>query len=508
MPGLAELYQLLNSDLAYYDEHATRQPWLATAVPSVDNDLWRVFPDGTMATTWQLKPGITWQDGTPLTSDDLAFTLAVYQNRDLGLSPVRGLALVARVETPDAQTIVLHWSQPFISADGVFAAGVAGLPSAMWVLPRHLLEQPLQQDPASFLGLPYWREGFVGAGPFKMQAWIEGTAITLVANDRYVLGRPQIDRIDLRLFTDRGALMAGLLSGEVQLPIGRGLFTEDVLQIQQASQEVKVQLGGPLGLPLPVYPELNNPDPSIIANVQFRRALLMAIDRQELTDTINAGLGPVAHSWVPPDQAEGQAVDGQLVRYPYDPRAATQLLTELGYAKGGDGAFRDRGGALLTVPIATHSQNSIHAPTTLAVARTWKELGLDAVPDVRGPEAAFDLQWRATYPGFFLLSRGMAVDRPDTYFAQKAIPTADNGYQGANAAHYGSGELDGLIQRYITTVPFAERTVALGGIVHAQSDQVMLLPLFFQGSAFVLGSPRLQNVLAGQVWNAHRWDLS
>ncbi len=508
VPGLAELYQLLDGDLAYYDEHAARQPWLATAVPGVDNGLWRVAPDGTMETTWQLRPGITWQDGTPLTSDDLRFTISVYRHGDLGILLPRGLPLVDGINTPDAQTLVLHWSQPFISADGVFAAGAAGLPSAMWILPRHLLELPLQQDPTGFLGLPYWRERFVGAGPFKIQSWVEGTSMTLVANDTYLLGRPRIDRIDLRLFTDRGALMAGLLSGEVQLPIGRGLFTEDVLQLQQSSQEVRVQLGGPLGLVIPVYPELNNPDPPIIANVQFRRALLMAIDRQELTDTINYGLGPVAHSWVPPDQAEGQAVDGQIVRYPYDPRAATQLIADLGYAKGADGAFRDRGGALLTVPIATHSQNSIHAPTTLAVTRAWKNLGLDAVPDVRGPEAAFDLQWRATYPGFFLLSRGMAVDRPDTYFTQKAIPTADNGYQGANAAHYGTPELDSLIQRYITTVPFAERMEALGGLVHAQSDQVMLLPLFFQGSAYVLGSPRLQNVRAGEVWNAYLWDLT
>ncbi|HEY3011128.1 MAG TPA: ABC transporter substrate-binding protein [Gemmatimonadales bacterium] len=508
MPGLAELYQLLDGSLAYYDDHFERQPWLATAVPSIDNGLWQLSPDGTMQTTWRLKPGVAWQDGTPLTSDDLQFTIAVYRERSLGLWPVRGLPLVDAVDTPDAQTLVLHWQQLFISADAFFAAGVTGLPSSMWPLPRHLLEQPLHQDPTNFLGLAYWRGGFVGVGPFKMQSWVEGTSITLVANDGYVLGRPRLDRIDVRLITDRGALIAALLSGDIQLLIGRGLFAEDVLQLQKSTQDVKVQLHGPLGLAIPVYPEFINPDPPIVANLQFRRALLMAIDRQEMTDTLNYGLGPVADSWISPDLPQGKAVDQQIVRYPYDTRAASQMIQDLGYAKASDGSFRDATGALLSIQIATHTQNSIHGPATLAVARSWKNLGVNAEPDVRSAEAAFDLQWRATYPGFFLVSRGMQVDQPDSYFSQKAIPTANNNYQGANAAHYGTAELDGLLQRYITTVPFDERMAVLGQIVHEQTDQVMLLPLFFQGSAYVLGNARLQNVLAGQVWNAHLWDLS
>ncbi|HEY3115619.1 MAG TPA: ABC transporter substrate-binding protein, partial [Chloroflexota bacterium] len=338
IPGLAELYQMLDSSLSYYDEHSARQPWLATAVPSAENGLWQVSPDGTMQTTWHLKPGINWQDGTPLTSDDLRFTISVYRNRDLGLSPVRGLPLVDGVDTPDADTLVLHWAQPFISADAFFTAGVTGLPSSMWPLPRHLLEQPLQEDPGNFLGLAYWRGGFVGVGAFKMQSWVEGTAISLVANDGYALGRPRLDRIDVRFFTDRSALMASLLSGDIQLPLGRGLFAEDVLQIQNSTQDIKVQLNGPLGLAIPVYPEFMNPDPPIVTNVQFRRALLMAIDRQEMTDTLNYGLGPVADSWIAPDQVQGQAVEKQIVRYPYDVRAASQNLQDLGYVKGSDGS--------------------------------------------------------------------------------------------------------------------------------------------------------------------------
>ena len=47
----------------------------------------------------------------------------------------------------------------------------------------------------------------------------------------------------------------------------------------------------------------------------------------------------------------------------------------------------------------------------------------------------------------------------------------------------------------------------LGDMVHLQTDQVTMLPLFFQGAAFVLGSARVKNVIADRVWNAHLWDL-
>ena len=127
----------------------------------------------------------------------------------------------------------------------------------------------------------------------------------------------------------------------------------------------------------------------------------------------------------------------------------------------------------------------------------------------RGPAggACASLEARALYKGFFLISRGLPVDRPEAYFTRRAIPVADTRYRGGNVARHGTAELDALIKRYITTIPFAERSGILGDIMHTQTDQLTMLPVFFQGGAYVLGSNRLKNVQGGQVWNAHLWDL-
>jgi peptide/nickel transport system substrate-binding protein len=506
MPGVAEFYSLLNGSLSYLDSESVRHPWFLEALPSVENGLWQVFPDARMEVTLRLRPGIKWHDGVPFTADDLRFTLDVYRDREIGIVAVSGLPLVEAVEPRDAQTMVVKWQRPFIDADALFTSSSSRLPT-MWPQPRHILEQPFQENKAGFFGLSHWREGFVGAGPFKMLEWVPGSHAVLAANEDYVLGRPRLDQIEVRFFQDRSALKAALLAGAVHVPMGRGLNVEDALQIRANSQEVKVQLGGTLAGVLPIYPQFIDPDPPIVSNVQFRRALLMAIDRQEMTDTLNNGLSPVAHSWVQPDQPEGRAIDSRIVRYTYDPRAAVQMIEALGYSKGADGSFLASDGSKLSVGLLTHEQNSFHVPSALAVQTYWQRMGLDVQLDILSVARATDLRARALFPSFILLSKGVLAG-PEAYFTRSAIPLPENNFFGGNAARYGSAELDALIERYARTIPFADRMAILGDMVQSQTDQVVMLPLFFQGAAFILGSPRVKGVLGGQVWNAHEWELT
>src|SRR5581483_4978700 len=93
-PGLAEVYTLLDGGLSYLDSSNVRHPWFADAIPSTENGRWQVEPDGSMTVTWRLQPGLTWQDGAPLTADDLRFSLAVYGDAQRGAVAQPGLKLV------------------------------------------------------------------------------------------------------------------------------------------------------------------------------------------------------------------------------------------------------------------------------------------------------------------------------------------------------------------------------------------------------------------------------
>src|SRR5437588_4685077 len=69
IPGIDDLERLVNAGLTVLDPDGNLHPRLAEAVPSIENGLWRVFPDGRMETTWHIREGARWQDGQPLTAD-------------------------------------------------------------------------------------------------------------------------------------------------------------------------------------------------------------------------------------------------------------------------------------------------------------------------------------------------------------------------------------------------------------------------------------------------------
>src|SRR6266516_6818 len=88
--GGPELEQLVHVGLTTIDGDGRVLPRLAEAVPSIENGLWKVFPDGRMETTWRLRPGLVWHDGAPFTADDLVFSTMVAQDR--GITIARGTA--------------------------------------------------------------------------------------------------------------------------------------------------------------------------------------------------------------------------------------------------------------------------------------------------------------------------------------------------------------------------------------------------------------------------------
>src|SRR2546427_292921 len=65
IPGVSDLEQLVNASLCEQVADKTYQPLLAEAVPTIENGLWKLLPDGRMETTWRIRNGALWHDGTP-----------------------------------------------------------------------------------------------------------------------------------------------------------------------------------------------------------------------------------------------------------------------------------------------------------------------------------------------------------------------------------------------------------------------------------------------------------
>ena len=496
---------LVHSGLTVLGNQRARHPLLAEAVPSLENGLWKLLPDGRMETTWKLRDGTRWHDGEPLTTEDLLFTLQVGRDREMSAFNTPAYASIEEARAPDPRTLTITWKEPFIAADAVLDSSDSRL------LPKHLLEEAYQSDKASLLDLPYWTSDFVGAGPYRVREWTPGTGVQLLANDDFVLGRPRIDQIEVKVIPDANTLTANLLAGTVDVTHNVG-STDLGLQLRDQWRAGTVHFNfGDTSIRL--WPQFVDPRPAAVADLQVRRALVHAIDRQEIVDTLVTGLSPVPHTFLSPNQAAYRDIEAAVPRYEYDPRKAAQMLEAGGYRKGPDGTYRDEANRRLELevrsgPLATMSK------TASAVADYWQQVGVDATVVRLAPQQIQDQQYVATFPAFYVSGGPNDLGGlPSLHSSGARLPSNNFRVQGgaANWGRYMDAEFDARLERYFRTVPMPARIQALGEIIHQIADQVTLVGLFYTplpGAA----ADRLLNVSSEWprlliTWNAYEWDV-
>ena len=288
--GSEILQDLAHAGLSIVDREGSLRPQLASAVPSLENGMWQLLPDGRMQTTWMIRPGAAWQDGALVTAGDLVFTIEVGRDPDLPEFRDGAYASIEAVEAIDPGTVLVSWSKTYISAGSLFTRGLAP------PLPRHLLERAYSESKAAFSQLPYFAEQYVGAGPYELREWIRASRVSFAANDRYVLGRPKIDQIELRVIPDPNTLVANVLAGELDATLGKTLSLEQALEVQRQWRNGRMEVAQ--ANPLQIHPQFLDPDPAVIGDVRFRRALYQRVDRRQLVDALLAGQSMVAESWL------------------------------------------------------------------------------------------------------------------------------------------------------------------------------------------------------------------
>jgi peptide/nickel transport system substrate-binding protein len=500
VPGVDMVEQLLNSGLTVKDSQGTLRAQLAEEVPSLENGRWKLLPDGRMETSWTIRAGAIWHDGTPFTADDLRFTAEVAGDKELAILRSVAFDALERIETPDARTLIVTWSKPYIDADQLFT--ILHAPP----LPQHLLGQIYQADKRSLLEQPFWSQEYIGTGPYRLTSFVRDSHITLAANERYVLGRPKIDEIEVRLIEDLNTLIANVLAGTVELSLGRGLSIDQALQLRGQWTQGRIDLAFAGWVVL--FPQFVNPEPDTLADVRLRRALLNAIDRQQLVDTLQGGMAPIADAFLSPSEPEYATIQRQIVRYTYDPRAAAQGIETLGYARASDGTWRSANGQRLAVEVRAPVTSPVTEKAMLSVANDWQQLGIVAEPVVVPPQRMQDREYFTTFPGFLLVNQpNELVDLQRLRSVQTPLP--ENSFVGRNYARYQDPEFDHLIDRLFSTVPRDERTQVLGQIMHHMSSQLNVIGLFHNAAATLVGN-RLQHVNGeGGVtaWNGHEWDV-
>jgi peptide/nickel transport system substrate-binding protein len=300
-------------------------------------------------------------DGSPLTAEDVAFTIkgilnpATASPNGSKFSAIEGAAAfqdgsaddVSGITVVDPQTLQIVLAQP----DAPFIFNLR----YVWTVPKAQLEgQENDLANSEFFQAP------VGAGPYKFESWTSGSDFVAVANEHYwQAGKPAITRVTHRLIADSQSLVLALQGNEIDAsnypnPAGLDLLEENP----------------DLELVAPPFSSGNgwffNCQDEVLSDKNVRRAIAMSTDCQQFADDFLLGLsgpalGPIAPgSW---------AFDPTLEPIPYDPAAAKQLIDDAGVA-GTQIRFAVNSGNIFREDWLTYTQQAL------------QEIGIEVVPEL------------------------------------------------------------------------------------------------------------------------------
>jgi len=177
-----------------------------------------------------------------------------------------------------------------------------------------------------------------------------------------------------------------------------------------------------------------------------------------------------------------------------------------------DGFFADSAGRQLNIELSAPVQNDIHPKATAAVASMWQQLGVNTEQVLIPVQRMSDRQYVSEFPAFQMIERpNMLLVREIYRLHGSQVQLAENRWTSPGTSRYQNPEFDSLLDRFITTIPMAERMEALGAMVHHQTENMTHLPLFY-GTDPTMISNRLLNVTARgqdytQAWNIQDWDI-
>lgn len=511
-----EVGSLVLEPLAGYDQTGTLIPRLVTEIPTVENG--GVAADYT-SITWKLIPGLVWSDGSAVTADDAIFTWAYCTAPDGGCAQGASYNGVKNIEAVDASTIKITFDAP---KPNPYTALVGAT-------------SPLLQKAqfANCLGAaaPTCTEANtkpIGTGPFRVTDFKVNDVVELEANPNYRdAAKPAFATMTVKGGGDAaGAARAVMETGEFDYAWNTQINPELQEQMKAGGKGVFVNAFGTLVErievnsfdPSPELPEgerstAKHPHP-IFSDINVRRALSMAIDRQVLVDIGYGAAGRPTCTVVPAPAIYASTNTECLTQ---DIEGAKALLEAAGWVDSDGDGIREKDGKKFSILYQT-SVNPVRQDFQAVIKGWWNEIGIEVeLKSIDGGvyfggDPGSPDTFQKFYADVEMYANNFDGTDPETYLAGYGcdkIPSPENQWQGENIPRFCDPAYDALIKELAGTRDIAAR----GELAKKMADMVTKdamasIPLVDRGRLSAhsnsLGGVVL-NTWDSELWNAQDW---
>ncbi|MBN1657636.1 MAG: ABC transporter substrate-binding protein [Anaerolineae bacterium] len=391
---------------------------------------WEVSEDG-LVWTFKIREGVTFHDGTPLTAEEVAWSLNwTIENEIETISSY--LTNFEEVIALDPTTLQVTLASP--------VGNMEALLIYTWILPRSVWEGMTYDDILEFEDL----SAAIGTGPYKLVEWVEGEYLILEANEEYWQGPPNIDRVVWQEFATEDAIVQALLAGDIDV-----VYEVPRTAIQTLEEAENVELAVMDSL---VVDELilnsheDGTQPESLNDPAVRLAIAHAIDKQQIINVAFLGYAEAASTIIPTSMGDWHNNSVQDV--PFDPAEGNIILDEAGYLdQDGDGIREDADGNPLEYRLYAED-DATETRMLEIISDGLAQIGISAPPTPMDEDSLISL-----YPDFDfdLILWGWGLD-PDPDFAM-LIFTCDQREEGGwNDSGYCDAEFEEMYVQQAVTV--------------------------------------------------------
>ncbi len=466
------------------DERMNVVPLLAAAVPTLENGGVRLLPDGKMEVTWRIRPGIKWHDGVPFTSADVKFTVEAINSPSYNPESTDGFDRIESVETPDSLTAVVRYREIYAPYALQFIRGA---------LPRHVLEG------RDIDGAQDYNRNPLGTGPYRVAEWKSGEYVLLERVPGYWQGDslPYIRRLLFKFIPNTTTRVNQLRSGEVDvtalLPWDQYRSVKDIPGLS-----VHRIMGNSYE-----HVTLNERSMPAFQDVRVRRALIHALDRELIVNTILDSLAPVIHG---PIQPLSWAFTDSVRHYSFDPDRSRSLLDSAGWVDSDGDGVRERDGRPLSFTLITQAGFAVRENVAQALQRMWRDVGVDMRVQLVDGTSISGLWFEGKFDAMLHWWHMPADPELTLFFASDRVPPA-----GRNINHVEDDSLTALLYASDRTVDMKERRRLLVAAQQRIADLAVEIPLYNVTRLDVVpaslegftGNP----TNTGIFWNVQQWRI-
>ena len=327
----------------------------------IENDLATEYSCSEDGLTWTVKirDDVKFTDGEALTAADVAFTY----NNCRELSTVNDFTMLKEAVAVDDTTVEFHMNEPY--SIWPYTMAIVG------IVPEHAYSESYGQNP-------------IGSGRYIMKQWDKGQQVIFEANPDYYGEAPKIKKLTI-LFMEEDAALAAAMAGQADVAHTAASYSDQEIDGYSLFRVETVDNRG-FNLPASMPEEKDGITygNALTADVNVRRAINFAIDRDEMIQNVLNGYGTKAYS-----VCDKMPWYNEEAVTEYDLDAAKALMDEAGWKEGEDG-IREKDGVKAEMTLMFSNGDSVRQALAEDTANQLKELGISVKTEGVGWDTAYD----------------------------------------------------------------------------------------------------------------------